>query len=92
MTALNRSGLHFQDVVITISTSNSNTLSFSLKVFEFQHFSSVLNQNVEVTQVGASSPVFYYVNLNQATKDNLLQGKVVNTNQLLGKILPKGCS
>ena len=64
-----------QDVVIIISTSNSNMMNFSIKLFEVMNFSSLLNQPVEVTNVGTSSPVFYYVNLNQAPKDNLLQGK-----------------
>ena len=64
-----------QDVVVIISTSNSNPISFGLKLFEVPNFSSVLNQPVEITDVGASSPVFYYVNLFQAAEDSLLQGK-----------------
>jgi hypothetical protein len=59
-------------------------MNFSIKLFEVMNFSSLLNQPVEVTNVGTSSPVFYYVNLNQAPKDNLLQG---NTGWELTKLL-----
>ena len=52
-----------------------NSLDFSLKLYEVKYFSSLLNQQMQVSNIGTSSSAFYYINLLQAAQDNLLQGE-----------------
>lgn len=70
-----------QEITVVLSTSSRNSVSFNLKLFEVEDFTTDLNQVSSLSNVDPATPVYRFVNLQPFEKTTLLRVKVTSENK-----------
>eukprot|EP00095_Tigriopus_kingsejongensis_P005827 snap_masked-scaffold425_size175135-processed-gene-0.10 protein:Tk05827 transcript:snap_masked-scaffold425_size175135-processed-gene-0.10-mRNA-1 annotation:"sid1 transmembrane family member 1" len=67
-----------QEVTVVISTSSYNNIDYKLRLFEIEDFTTDVNQVSIINEVGATTPVYKFINLKPYESNALLRVKVTS--------------